>query len=110
MLNLKLDLEDLAACIRRNDRRVSRLVAVPGLTDLAFDLYCNPGDTFANIDAFLQSDLVTIRKGLERTCKSKERFNELIAVYIRVAADNYRVTVRLYWRGNVCARCASKRL
>ena len=83
---------------------------MPGLTDLAFDLYCNPGDTFANIDAFLQSDLVTIRKGLERTCKSKERFNELIAVYIRVAADNYRVTVRLYLQGNVCARCALKRL
>jgi hypothetical protein len=90
------DLKDLEGLIRRGDPRVTRLVIVPGLTDLVFDLYCTGGgrNTYTSMTTFLPEDLVKIRAGVAMTCGSEDRFNALIAEYIRAAAGDFRDTVR----------------
>ena len=93
MLNQGVDLRELAGLVSGGDRRLPRLVVVPGLTDLAFDLYAASGDPLNGMTAFLAEDLVKIRAGVVATCGSEDRFNALIAEYIRAAADNYRNAV-----------------
>ena len=94
LLSLGIDLEDLADCIRNRDRRLSQLVIVQGRSDLAYDLFCNPGDTFAGMTAFLAADLEKIKDEILLTCGSKGNFNLAIAAYISATAENHRRTVR----------------
>ena len=93
VLNQGVDLRELAGLVSGGDRRLPRLVVVPGLTDLAFDLYAASGDPLNDMTALLAEDLVKIRAGVVATCGSEDRFNALIAEYIRAAADNYRNAV-----------------
>ena len=94
LLSLGIELEDLMDLILNRDRRLSQLVIVQGLSDLAFDLYCNPGDTFEGMQAFLPSDVEMIKPEILKTCGSRDNFNLAIAAYIRAAAENHRRTVR----------------
>jgi hypothetical protein len=84
----------LADLIRDGDRRLSQLVIVQGRSDLGYDLFCNPGDTFAGMAAFKASDLEQTKEGLKVTFGSKAIFNQAIATYITAAAENHRKKVR----------------
>jgi hypothetical protein len=99
-------LEHLTDFVKAGDKRVSQLITVPGLTDLASDLYSSPDRTYEHMETYKKSDLEDIRRDMVKTCESKERFNALIKTYILAAAENFRDKVGVPPRAIYSARSA----
>ena len=84
-------LEDLARLIAGGGLRVSQLVIVQGLSDLGFDLFCNP-DAYRGFKTFLASDGDTIRRDIDDNC-GEVVFDRTFAAYVEAVADHHGRTV-----------------
>jgi hypothetical protein len=102
----RVSLEHLTDFVKAGDKLVSQLITVPGLTDLASDLYGSPDRTYEHMETHKKSDLEDIRRDMVKTCESKERFNALIKTYILAAAENFRDKVGVPPRAIYSARSA----
>ncbi len=82
--------EDMVPLILRRDPRFTRLVIVPGLTDVVNDVNGKLYDRFGEMSVFDPADEAVIKQGIVRGCKSSDAFNLLIAIYRAAAIQHHR--------------------
>ena len=82
--------EDIVPFLLRRDPRFTRLVIVPGLTDIFEDVTGQLFDRYGEMKTFAAADRVMIQRRIVEACGSSVAFNLLLG-YCRAAAIQHQV-------------------
>ena len=83
--------EDLVPLILRRDPLLTRLVIVPGLTDVYNDVSGKYFDRFGEMSTFDPADRVRIQAAIVEACGSPAAFNLLISSFRSAASQHLRL-------------------